>query len=227
MAEGPNNAGNVITWIEKISGFMKKIGFHNILLTVLILFVAIVVGHIAFNPETFVHKIQEVQEKQHAAAIQKRMDASPKIRETMTDLQEEIGCDRVFILEAHNGGDNLTKLPFVYIDLTYAEPNKENYWLEDEYKNVRLSRYPWASKVYEDQYWAGTLADMEKVDNELFCRLQKEDVAYMGAIMMYGVNNPIGVLGVVYKDNKNVDPKAVKAGLVKYSHRLTAMLNNE
>ena len=171
--------------------------------------------------------MQEIQEKEHAAAIQKRMDASPKIREIMCDMQREIGCDRVYILEAHNGGDNLTKLPFVYIDLTYAEPNKQNYWLEDEYKNVRLSRYPWASKVYEDQYWAGTLADMEKVDYELFCRLQKEEVGYMAAIMMYGENNPIGVLGIVYKDGQTVDPKLVKSALVKYSSRLTNLLKNE
>lgn len=227
MAEGSNNAGNVITWIEKISGFMSKIGFHNVLLTVLIVFIAIVVGNFAFNPEIFANKIKEVQEQQHALSIQKRMDASPKIRATMVELQRELGCDRVYILETHNGGNNLAGLPFVYVDLTYAEPNHENYWLEDEYKNVRLSRYPWATKLYDTQSWVGSIDDMKPVDEELYYRLDKENVGYMAATMMYGEKNPIGVLGIVFEKGKNPDPKAVKAAMVKYSGMLTTLLNND
>ena len=63
--QGSNNAGNVITWIEKLSSIIKKIGLQNILITIVMLFVVIVVGQVAFNPEGIVKRIETVQKERH------------------------------------------------------------------------------------------------------------------------------------------------------------------
>ena len=128
---GSNNAGNVIGWLEKISGIMRKFGLRDIFLSIMVLFLVIVVGHIAFNPESFLEKIEQIQERQHTELIKRRIEVTPKIRSSLISLRHDTGADRAFILEAHNGGTNLTNLPFLYADLSYAEPQAEAGWSRD------------------------------------------------------------------------------------------------
>ena len=225
--KGSNNAGNVIGWIEKLSSLIKNSGLQNIILTLMVLFLVIVVGRVAFDPEFYVEKIDQLRQKAHTEAILKRMDAEPKIREDIMNLKKELNADRVYILETHNGGNNLANLPFIYVDLTYAEPKASMTWLENEYKNVRLSRYPWASKVFNDAYWAGTIDDMAVIDQELYLRLKSEDVAYMADIVLYGTYNPSGVLGVVFTSDDRPNDDVIKRTLIRYSSLLSVHLNNE
>ena len=130
-------------------------------------------------------------------------------------------------METHNGGNNLANLPFIYVDLTYAEPKGAMSWMESEYKNVRLSRYPWASEVYSNTYWSGTLESLERLDPELFYRLKNENVVFLAAMMMYGTYNPSGCIGVVYTDEDIPSDEEIKRILMRYVGMLSPLFNNE
>ena len=226
--KGSNNAENVLNWVEKLSGMIKNSGLQNIIITLMVLFLVIVIGKVAFDPESFMTKIDGLRAKAHTEAIMKRMDAEPKIREAIVNLKYELNADRVYILETHNGGNNLANLPFIYVDLTYAEPKASLSWLENEYKNVRLSRYPWATQLYNDAYWSGNIEEISNIDQELYLRLKVEEVAYMADIVLYGTYNPSGVLGVVYTDLENKpSDEIIRRALIKYSSSLALLLNNE
>lgn len=223
---GSNNAEHVIGWIEKLSNLLKKMGLQNILMTIMVLFLVIVVGQAAFNPTGFINKIEEIQNKQHAESVLKRLENDPAINSNLYNLATDLHADKALIFETHNGGSNLSNLPFLYIDLTYGCPKSEMAIMEPEYKNTRLSRYPWANYMYTNMFWVGNIDDMLNIDPELYYRLSKDGIIYMGAILMYGNDSlPCGMIVVSFKSEENIPPRNVLMNaLHKYSNILAGLL---
>lgn len=228
IPEGSNNAGNVIGWLEKLSSIIKKIGVQNIIITFVMLFVVIVVGQVAFNPGGIVKKIEEIQKEQHEELIAKRLSINNSMRETLIDLKAMTNADRVFVFETHNGGENLNGLPFIYADLTYAEPKKTTSWLIDEYKNVRIARYGISHKLYNETFLYLSLEQIKELDMELYYRLEKEGVQQIALMVMYGHKNPIGTIGISYTDSKNIPSESeIKKALTQQSHCISQMLTSD
>ena len=229
IENGTQRVESVFNIMEKISDFINKHGLKGTFTTLLIFFIAAFVGYVAFNPEKVFDKFEEIRTEKHNSAVKARLDADPKIRDLLLDLRNETKSDRVYILETHNGGTNLTNLPFLYVDLTYVEPKTTFSWLEMEYNNLRLSRYPWAAYVYNNNFWFGPISDVEKEDAELYYRLQKEEVGHMGMIMMYGKDAmPSGTLGVVY--NSDTEPLSIveiSRVMQKYATIISGLLSND
>lgn len=222
------DVNGTITWFERVSAFIKKTGLKDIIVTTMVIFIFIVVGYVAINPSGAIERYEKIIEEKHTESVMRRLNNEPKIRENLIDMKNELNADRVYILETHNGGTNLAGLPFLYVDLTYAEPKSSLGWLENEYKNVRLSRYPWASALYENTFWSAPVDDLESLDPELYHRLKNEDVVYMSAIMMYGTNTPSGVIGVVYTDTSKIPQrKEINKIMTRYCSTLSILFNNE
>lgn len=227
LEEKEQQIEKTIGFIDKIGGLIKKYGIKDIILTVMVLFVTVVAAKIAFNPEGVLDKYQEIKEKQHTESVLKRLNNEPQIREAVINLRSELDADRVYILETHNGGENLSGLPFLYVDLTYAEPRSQAAWMEDEYKNVRLSRYPWAGEVYRQTYWSDDIDNLVELDPELYHRLKNEGAKFMAVMMIYGTYNPCGVVGVVYTNEDHPSDDTIKRVLMRYASSLSTLLNNE
>lgn len=228
MEDRKNNVDTTISWIERLFNFIKKAGIQNILITIMILFLVVVAGQAVFNPEGLVKKFERIVSEQHTESVMKRLNNEPAIRQNLIALRAELNADRAYILETHNGGTNLAGLPFLYVDLTYAEPKSAYQWLESEYKNVRLSRYPWATELYQNSFYAEPVEYLETLDPELYYRLKNENVVYMAAIMMYGTYNPSGVIGVVYTSEDQIPPKdEIRKTLFKYCASFSILFNNE
>ena len=216
-----------LSTLEKIGNALKKWGLQNILLFLMVLFLTTMAGNVILNPESLYRKMEDVKQKTHTESVLKRINNEPKIRETLVNLRSELKADRVFVLETHNGGSNLSNLPFLYVDLTYAEPRAQLAWMEDEYKNVRLSRHPWATEVFRSTFWCGTVDSLELLDPELYHRLKNEGVVFFAAIMMYGTYNPSGVIGVVYTSDEHPSVEEIKRDMVRYVTSLSVLFNNE
>jgi hypothetical protein len=222
------NVNATLSWVERVFGFVKKAGIQNILITLMMVFLVAVVGQFVFNPEGLIKRYEQIVNEQHTESVIKRLNNEPAIRENLIQLKSELNADRVYILETHNGGANLAGLPFLYVDLTYAEPKSAYQWLESEYRNVRLARYPWASELYQNSFYAEPIDYLENLDPELYYRLKNEDVVYMAAIMMYGTYNPSGVIGVVYTNKDNIPDKSqIRRVLTKYTSTFAILFNNE
>ena len=225
----PEQVDKVITLMERVRGFIDKYGLKGTFTTLLTVFIAACVGYYAFNPGVILEQAQQIQIERHNEAVKARLDADPKIRSYLLEMQVELDADRTFILETHNGGTNLTNLPFLYVDLTYAEPRSNFSWLEREYTNLRLSRYPWANYIFNHGFWFGPISDIEETDSELNQRLSKEGVSYMGMVMMYGEDSmPSGTLGVVYEgDGDRPNDVEVLKIMQKYSNIISQLLENK
>ena len=225
----PEQVDKVITLMERVRGFIGKYGLKGTFTTLLTVFIAACVGYYAFNPGVILEQAQQIQIERHNEAVKARLNADPKIRSYLLEMKVELGADRTYILETHNGGTNLTNLPFLYVDLTYAEPRNNLSWLEMEYNNVRLSRYPWANYIFNHGFWFGSISDIEEIDLELNQRLSKEGVSYMGMVMMYGEDSmPSGTLGVVYEnDGDRPNDVEVLKIMQKYSNIISNLLENK
>lgn len=227
LEEKEQQIEKTIGFIEKIGNLVKKYGIKDIILTLMVLFLTVLGAKIAFSPESVFEKYEGIKQKQHTESVMKRLNNEPKIREAVINLRSDLDADRVYILETHNGGENLSSLPFLYVDLTYAEPRSQAAWMEDEYKNVRLSRYPWASEVYKSTYWSDDISNLNDLDPELYHRLTNEGAKFMAVMMLYGTYNPCGVVGVVYTDENHPDDETIKRVLMRYASTLSTLLNNE
>lgn len=225
----PEQVDKVITLMERVRGFIDKYGLKGTFTTLLTVFIAACVGYYAFNPGVILEQAQQIQIERHNEAVKARLNADPKIRSYLLEMKVELDADRTFILETHNGGTNLTNLPFLYVDLTYAEPRSNFSWLEREYTNLRLSRYPWANYIFNHGFWFGPISDIEETDSELNQRLSKEGVSYMGMVMMYGEDSmPSGTLGVVYEnDGDRPNDVEVLKIMQKYSNIISNLLENK
>ena len=225
----PEQVDKVITLMERVRGFIDKYGLKGTFTTLLTVFIAACVGYYAFNPGVILEQAQQIQIERHNEAVKARLNADPKIRSYLLEMKVELDADRTFILETHNGGTNLTNLPFLYVDLTYAEPRNNLSWLEMEYNNLRLSRYPWANYIFNHGFWFGSISDIEEIDSELNQRLSKEGVSYMGMVMMYGEDSmPSGTLGVVYEnDGDRPNDVEVLKIMQKYSNIISNLLENK
>lgn len=225
----PEQVDKVITLMERVKGFIDKHGLKGTFTTLLTVFIAACVGYCVFNPGVVFERIQQIQTEQHNEAVKTRLNADPKIRSYLLEMKVELCADRTYILETHNGGTNLTNLPFLYVDLTYAEPRNNLSWLEMEYNNLRLSRYPWANYIFNHGFWFGPISDIEEIDSELNQRLSKEGVSYMGMVMMYGEDSmPSGTLGVVYEnDGDRPNDVEVLKIMQKYSNIISNLLENK
>ena len=224
---GSNNAGNVIGWLEKLLRLKKDYGLGNILSAVMLLFITVTVGVVAFKPDIIIEEVQRIQTEQHQRAVDTRIKNDPEIRNAVSDLRTDLNADRVFVVEAHNGGTNLTNLPFLYVDMTYESVRPNELFLEDEYKNVRLQRYSFCTHLYETAYWYGSVDDLSQIDPVFSYRLKGDGVSYIGILTLYGEYTIIGAVGVEYTSSTPADQTTIRIAMHKYANKLAILLNNE
>ena len=228
MKNTTEELNGVVSLMERIHKFIVKNGLKGTFTSLLTLFIAAVIGFFILNPGAFFEKFQDFSQTKHEMAIKQRLENDPKIRTALANFRAETGGDRAYILEAHNGGGNLKNLPFLYADLTYLEPKGLYNYVEAEYKNFRLSRYPWASYVIEQGVWFGPIDDCKELDPELYYRLKNEDVAYMGMYVMHGKSGlPSACLGIVFnyvEDEQQPDRKQIIKAMQKYASSINPYL---
>lgn len=229
MKTSTDELNGVVGLMERIQSFISKHGLKGTFTSLLTLFIAATVGYFIINPGVFFEKFNEFSQAKHEEAIKQRLEADPKIRTLLAEFRADGVADRAYILEAHNGGGNLNNLPFLYADLTYLEPKGIYDYVELEYKNFRLSRYPWASYVMEQGMWFGSIEDCRNADPELYYRLEKEGVGYMGMYVMHGKNGlPSACLGIIFnKECEYVpDEKTILKSMQKYANLINPYLVN-
>ena len=226
MYSTPDETQGVLSVMERMNRFLERVGLKGIFTTILLIFIVVTLGTFMFNPGIVFEKFQQYTTEKHEEGIRQRLDADPHIRTLLADFRVSVNADRAYILEAHNGGTNLNNLPFLYADLTYMDPRNKYSIIESEYKNFRLSRYPWASYVIEHGYWFGSIDDCFESDPELYYRLKNEEVAYMGMYVMHGDNGlPTACLGVIFKEDEMVlTEKQVIKQMQIYSSQINVYL---
>lgn len=209
---------NILTSIfsifQKSVEWSKKYTFLEMLKGLFVLVTSAAVLFIFLNPSYFLERYEQFKEKQHTAEVDKRLEISPKINFILEKLLVSTRCDRAFLMELHNGTNNLNGLPFLYGDLTYEQVgNDELDYISDFYVNVPLARFPVTQKLFDDGYWYGTVDELANIDKRLASRIKINNGSWIALILLKGSEHYLGIIGVSFTDSLSVNKVAVGRNL--------------
>ena len=148
------------------------------------------------------------------------------IRAYLNQLAMEMGADRAYILEFHNGKSNPSGLQWQFGDLTFINDGSDD--ISDEIQNVSLSRYNFATLIHDKGSWAGGVEELVSIDERFYHRMRLNGGKYFAFQMIYGSNmREIGVLGVTFLDDEDMSRRDALAILHKYSSTISPLLDEE
>lgn len=188
--------------LERVMKLIEKYGvwkiIQGILLIGLLLYVVLNINTI---PDTIKNIIKEDKIEDiatHDAAIEVRKKIKPQIDSILNNTLYALDADRVFVLEMHNGTNNPSGLPFLYVEMTYCCVNDNVQHVDDDYINLNLSRFEFPYFLETQHYWYGTIDELHKVDSKLALRLKSNDAKYFAIMTIQGIQNELGYFGVTF-----------------------------
>lgn len=212
---------NLFGIFQKSVEWSKKYSFIDMFKGLFALIVSAAVLFIFLNPSYFLERYEQFKDKKHTEEVDKRLAISPKINFILEKLLVSTKCDRSFLIELHNGTNNLNGLPFLFGDMTYEEVSNDNLeYISELYQNVPLSRFPISQELFEDGYWYGSINELSTIDKRLSSRMSINGTDWTALILLKGAEQYLGVIGISFTDSLSVNKVAVGRNL------RTAAINN-
>lgn len=195
--------------LERVLKLLNKYGVWKIIQAIILIGLLL---YVVFNINTIPETIQYVlrQDKiedvaTHDAAIEVRKRIKPQIDSILSNTLHSVDADRVFVLEMHNGTNNPSGLPFLYVEMTYCCVAEDVHHVDDDYINLNLSRFEFPYFLEEQHYWYGSVEQLKNVDNKLALRLESNDAKYFAIMTIQGLQNELGYFGVTFTRDVSVD----------------------
>lgn len=205
----------ITTWIEGIMRIIKEYGYLRCFIGVIFLTVCSWLFYLSQNPHVIIDKIVEIQNKTHNDAFVYRIENESKTRLILKDALIELDADKVFIIEFHNGVSNPSGLPFAYADATTEETKTGIPYLESDFHDLSITRFPFISHVYMEGFWCGTLEDIYKIDKRFALRQEENDIHYLNICVIYdSTGGVIGFIGAAYLRERDDVNKAYETRLL-------------
>lgn len=198
--------GEQIGFLERTLVLMERYGMWKIMQAILVLASFLyIIYNVSSLPEiissAFVRQT-EIRQEEHDAAVETRRQIKPDIDRILKDALSNTNADRVFVIEMHNGTNNVAGLPFIYGEMTYEEVRTGVVHIDEDYTSVNLSRFKFAQFLEEKHMWYGNINDLEKIDSKMASRLRSNDVTYLAIITLHGVSNQLGYYGFTYCEGR-------------------------
>lgn len=176
--------------------------------------------------------IQMIRRKEKVGTLEMREDISEKIQEKLIELCYSLNADRACVIEAHNGKENVTNMPFKYWDMTYEEVNTMHHAvnISDSYKDVMTSHYKLPYYLSKNEIFVGDMEELEKVDARFTNNMRDSNGDYLGIIVLRSDGKNIGFLCISYDkiENKPQDRperKDIVAKLEVYEKMIAPLLD--
>lgn len=216
-----------IGWLEKLLKMEEKYGFFRFLRVLLLLLLTGFVILTITNPCYVLDKVESIQAEQHDESVSKRIQVDADIRLMLRKLLYALDADRTWLIELHNGSKNLSSgLPFLYGDMRIEEVADSINNVDDEYTDFHLSKYPFIAKIFEDGYFYGHIESMREFDERLYYKFKSNDVNEIALLALYQGDKPLGVLGISFCGDKQMDASAVGKTIRKCGVQIATLLSN-
>lgn len=189
---------------------------------------------IAFNPKETVSNIIElvhvIEDEKHANSAEIRKHINPIINELLDNSIRDIGCDRAFIMEGHNGKANGGGLGFYYVDMTYERCRKTSldqsiYW---QYKDMPTSIFPFFDYLDKHRYFYGDLNSLSQIDSKLAQMINVNGTNFLVTVEIPGknsVNQFMGILGYSFEVSPNLTQEQIKDYMLEVRRRVQILLS--
>lgn len=235
--------GEEMTLLEKTMQLIEKYGIRKILKAILIIGFFLYIIYNVNNFNTFIEKVinksidnavqteliayGEKQKEEHDEAMEYRKIANEQIPKIIDDIMIRTNCDRVFIMEVHNGTKSISGLPFTYGNVTYEKDNTNIMAIADDYNNIVLSRFPFLLYIEENKTWSGTMDELMQLDKNLAMRLKSNNANYLFLVRLQGKSEMLGYLGITYCNHIPSDNQFINQELLIDAQSIVSLLDVE
>ena len=90
------------------------------------------------------------KETKHLENLELRKEMQPQIYATLGTFLEKTRADRAFIIELHNGSNNLHGVPFLHRSVTYDKSREGLEPIDEDYQNLSLSRFSMSTYLHDN-----------------------------------------------------------------------------
>lgn len=202
-----------IGFLERMIKMMDKYGLWKIFQATLVLAGFLYIMYNVQNLPEIVSgvfsKETELRQVEHDAAVETRRSIKPNVDIILKDALSTLNADRAFVIEMHNGTNNVAGLPFIYGEMTYEEVREDVAHVDEDYTSINLSRFTFPMYIEKNQIWHGTINELSEIDSKLASRLSSNDVTYLAIIGLHGANNQLGYFGFTFCNGKAVPSENV------------------
>ena len=217
--------GNAVDAIIKVIEYIKNNSFLQITKYILqIAFWIMILATAANYKEVFswcYKTATEIASEKHDKLTEYRLRINSEVAAILEEMCKECGGSRSYILEFHNGTNNPSGLPFYYMNMTYEYTDtSRTYSGVSEWGDLLISRFNLVSEFYAKGLFVGSIEEVATIDEKMAAKLISNDVKYMGCILLYGKNKPLGILGVSTEKDSNLPYEKIEHILLKYSHKI-------
>lgn len=214
-----------IGWVEAVHNFIKKNGFKKLVMDIIAVCVVVFIGLWIFQPGIFSNRLDQYREQKHAEKMVERMNNTPLIQAELDKFRLMTDASWVSIWELHNSTNNLDGMPFLFASLTYESMNPAMMPIAEQFDNVRLSLYPLATYLRENEMWYGSVEDLKEVDNTAYYRAKALGIKYLGFRLMEIENTPNAVMSFAYVEGADItNEKYFVQDWVMASYKVNSLL---
>lgn len=156
-----------------------------------------------------------------------RKDSVFKVGRILTELMQKTWADRVALFEYHNGGYNLTGMPFLHFSLAAARNNLGVDDLSKDFDDILVSSVPDFIREIDinDIYHVKDIKDLEATFPRLYRELHEDELTEAVFCSIEGVDDEVGFLMLAFKNPIGVRQRKVQKELFKKVQKISALLD--
>ena len=143
------------------------------------------------------------KETKHLENLELRKEMQPQIYAILGTFLEKTRADRAFIVELHNGSNNLNGVPFLHGSVTYDKSREGLEPIDEDYQNLSLSRFSMSTYLHANYNYIGSVEKLSTIDKKLSAKLVSNDIKYIAVMTLHNGTNEWGWFGLIY--NRETD----------------------
>jgi hypothetical protein len=160
-----------------------------------------------FGPIAVAWARSKFESKPKQTPMAEALEASKLIDDQLEEMMQELGCDRVWVAQFHNGGHFYpTGKSIQKFSIFYEKCNSSIPHIQSTFQNIPVSLFPRVlSKVYKDGELEILNVDTEENSfgiSALTNQFKTKSICMVGLKSLNG--NLIGVMGISFIDERNL-----------------------
>ena len=212
---------------NSIHKIIEKAGFFKTIAVCFMVVFFSLCGYIVTHPNIIFDQFMFYQEKIHQEKVAKRIESNPIVEGLLLKLLVETQAHRCFLIEFHNGKENLTGLSFLYGRMTAQVTADSIKSSINEFDEFNLDQFSLVPEIIHSGYWGGSVDDLMRVDAPLAHKLLINGTHSIVMVTLYGPNSAIGVLGVSFVSETGYNEERVESTVRRYSYQVSNAINKD
>lgn len=156
-----------------------------------------------------------------------RKDSIFKVNKLLTELMQRTQASHVALFEYHNGGYNLTGLPFLHFTLSIQRNNYGVEELNKDFNNILVSSVPEFIREVDssDIYYVDDIKQLEPVFPRLYKELKNDNTEEVIFCCLEGIDDEIGFLMLSFNTPLGNRKRKVQKQLFKIVQKISTLLD--